>query len=51
LEQASSTDFLAHMYREQQQCDKDLGGADGGHLIDPAPSDTAVDDEWEDELN
>lgn len=51
VEQASSTDFLAHMYREQQQCDDDLGDADDGHLIDPAPSDTAMDDEWEDELD
>ena len=51
MEQASSTDFLARMYREQQQCDKDLGGADDGHLIDPAPSDTAMDDEWEEEVN
>jgi len=39
------------MYREQQHHDKDLGGADDGRLIDPAPSDTAMDDEWEDELN
>jgi len=51
VEQASSTDFLARMYQEQQQYDKDLGGADDGHLIDPVPSDTAMDDEWEDELN
>ena len=51
VEQANSTDFLARMYREQQQYDKCLGGADDGHLIDPVPSDTAMDDEWEDELN
>jgi hypothetical protein len=50
VEQASSADFLARIYREQQY-DKDFGGADDGHLIDPAPSDTAIDDEWEDELN
>lgn len=51
MEQASSTDFLARMYQEQQRYDKDLGGADDGHLIDPVPSDTAIDDEWEDELD
>jgi hypothetical protein len=39
------------MYREQQRYDKNLGGADDGHLIDPAPSDTAMNDEWEDELD
>jgi len=35
VEQASSTNFLARMYREQHQWDKDLGGADDGQLIDP----------------
>jgi DNA ligase 1 len=51
VEQASSTDFLARMYREQHQWDNDLGGADDGHLIDPALSDTAMNEDWEDELD
>lgn len=51
VEQASSTDFLARMYREQHRWDEDLGGADDGHLIDAAPSDTAMDDDWDDELD
>jgi DNA ligase 1 len=50
VEQASSTDFLARMYREQHQWDEDLGGPDD-HLIDPAPSDIAMDDDWDDELD
>lgn len=51
MEQASTTGFLAGMYREQHKWDEDLGGADDGQLIDPAPSDTATDDDWEDELD
>jgi DNA ligase-1 len=51
LEQASTTEFLAGMYRGQQEPGKDLGGADGGHLIDPALSGNEVDDDWEDELD
>lgn len=51
VEQASTTEFLAGMYRRQQERGKDLGGADDGHLIDPALSDNAMDDDWEDELD
>jgi DNA ligase 1 len=51
VEQASSTDFLARVYREQHQWDEDLGGPDDGHLIDPAPSDGAMDDDLDDELD
>jgi DNA ligase-1 len=51
VEQASSTDFLAGMYREQQGRGEGDGGADDGHLIDPSLSDTASDDDWEDELD
>ncbi|KAH9978563.1 ATP-dependent DNA ligase [Lactifluus volemus] len=40
VEQASSTDFLAGMYREQQGRGKDGGDADDGQLLDPALSDT-----------
>ena len=40
LEQASSTDFLAGIYREQQGRGKDGGDADDGQLIDPTLSDT-----------
>jgi hypothetical protein len=39
------------MYRQQQGRGKDLGGADDGHLIDPALSENAMDDDWEDELD
>jgi len=51
VEQASSADFLAGMYRKQQEQGKDLGGADDGRLIliDPALSDPATDDDREDE--
>jgi DNA ligase 1 len=45
VEQASSTDFLAGMYREQQDRGKERAGADDGQLIDPALSD--LDDDWE----
>jgi len=51
VEQASTTEFLAGMYRVQQEPGKDLGAADDGHLIDPAPSDDEMDDDWEDELD
>ena len=51
VEQASSTNFLAGMYREQQERGKGLGGADDGHLIDPALSDGAMDDDWENEFD
>jgi len=52
VEQASSTDFLAGMYREQQGRGEGGGGADDGHLIDPSLSDTASDADWEeDELD
>jgi len=51
VEQASSTEFLVGMYRQQQERGKDLGGADDGHLIDPALSENAMDDDWEDELD
>jgi hypothetical protein len=51
VEQASTTEFLAGIYRGQQEPGKDLGGADDGHLIDPAPSDNEMDDYWEDELD
>ena len=51
VEQASSAEFLAGMYRGQQERGKDLGGADDGHLIDPALSENAMEDEWEDELD
>jgi DNA ligase-1 len=51
MEQASSAEFLAGMYRGQQERGKDLGGADDGQLIDPALSENAMDDEWEDELD
>ncbi|KAH9986545.1 ATP-dependent DNA ligase [Russula compacta] len=51
VEQASSTDFLAGMCREQQERGKGLGGADDGHLIDPALSDGAMDDDWENEFD
>jgi DNA ligase-1 len=51
VEQASSTEFLVGMYRQQQGRGKDLGGADDGHLIDPALSENAMDDDWEDELD
>ncbi|KAI0254003.1 ATP-dependent DNA ligase [Lactifluus subvellereus] len=51
VEQASSTDFLAGMYRKQQEGGKGRGSADDGQLIDPALSDTGLDDDWEsDEL-
>ena len=51
VEQASSTDFLAGMYRKQQEGGKSRGSADDGQLIDPALSDTGLDDDWEsDEL-
>ncbi|KAF8502296.1 DNA ligase [Russula emetica] len=50
VEQASTTEFLAGMYRGQQERGKDLGGADDGHLIDPALSDNEMDDDW-DELD
>jgi DNA ligase 1 len=51
VEQVSTTEFLAGMYRGQQEPGKDLGGADDGQLIDPALSDDEMDDEWEDELD
>lgn len=51
VEQASTTEFLAGMYRGQQEPGKDLGGADDGQLIDPALSDNEMDDDWEDELD
>jgi DNA ligase-1 len=51
VEQASTTEFLAGMHRGQQEPGKDLGGADDGHLIDPALSDNEMDDDWEDELD
>ena len=52
VEQASTTEFLAGMYRGQQERGrKDPGGADDGHLIDPALSDSEKDDDWEDELD
>ena len=49
VEQASSTEFLAGMYREQQERGREAaGGADDGDLIDPAPSDAgADDDDWD----
>ncbi|KAH9992652.1 ATP-dependent DNA ligase [Russula vinacea] len=51
VDQASSTEFLVGMYRGQQERGQDLGGADEGHLIDPAPSENSMDDDWEDELD
>jgi hypothetical protein len=51
VEQASTTEFLAGIYRGQQELGKDIGCADDGHLIDPALSDNAMDDDWEDELD
>jgi DNA ligase 1 len=51
VEQTSTTEFLVGMYRGQQEPGKDLGGADDGHLIDPALSDNGMDDDWEDELD
>ena len=51
VEQASTTVFLAGMHRGQQERDKDVGGADDGHLIDPALSDNEMEDEWGDELD
>ncbi|KAI0278490.1 ATP-dependent DNA ligase [Russula aff. rugulosa BPL654] len=51
IEQASTAEFLAGMYRGQQEPGKDLGGADDGILIDPALSDNEMDDYWEDELD
>jgi hypothetical protein len=47
VEQASSAEFLASMYQEQQGRGKDRGAADDGQLIDPALSDTVLDDKWE----
>jgi len=51
VEQASTTEFLAGMYRTQQKRGEDLGAADDGHLIDPALSESAMDDDWGDELD
>lgn len=53
VEQANTSEFLAGIYRGQQDRGKDLGGADDGLLIDhPALSDNEVDDGWEeDELD
>jgi len=49
VEQASSTEFLAGMHREQQERGgKVAGGADDGDLIDPALSDAGTDDDdWD----
>jgi len=46
VEDASSTDFLAGMYREQQGRGTVQGGTDDGQLIDPAPlTDSELDDD------
>ncbi|KAI0266814.1 DNA ligase [Gloeopeniophorella convolvens] len=47
IEQASSTDFLVGIYRQQQGLGKDHGGADDGQLIDAMLSDDALEDDWE----
>jgi len=45
VEDASSTDFLAGMYREQQGRGTVQGGTDDGQLVDPAPlTDEELDD-------
>jgi DNA ligase-1 len=47
VEDASSTDFLAGMYREQQGRGTGQGGTDDGQLVDPAPlTDAEVDDDY-----
>jgi len=46
VEQTSSTEFLAGMYREQQERGgKVAGGADDGDLIDPVLSDAGTEDD------
>ena len=47
MEDASSTDFLAGMYREQQGRGMVQGGADDGQLVDPALTDDELDDDGE----
>ena len=49
VEDASSTDFLAGMYREQQERGTVQGGTDDGQLIDPTPLSSAseLDDDCE----
>jgi DNA ligase-1 len=47
VEDASSTDFLASMYREQQGRGMVQGGTDGGQLVDQALTDDELDDDYE----
>lgn len=47
MEDASSTDFLAGMYREQQGKGMFHGGTDDGQLVDPALTDDELDDDCE----
>ena len=47
VEDASSTDFLAGMYREQQGRGMVQGGADDGQLVDLALTDDELDDDGE----
>lgn len=47
MEDASSTDFLAGMYREQQGKGMVHGGTDDGQLVDLALTDDELDDDCE----
>jgi len=47
VEDASSTGFLAGMYREQQGKGMVHGGTDDGQLVDPALTDDELDDDCE----
>jgi len=47
VEDASSTDFLAGMYREQQGRGTVQGSTDDGQLVDPALTDAELDDDCE----
>lgn len=44
VEDASTPEFLADMYRTQQAAGKDGAGADEGELVDVAPEDGAGED-------
>jgi len=47
VEDASSTDFLAGMYQEQQGRGMVQGGTDAGQLVDQALTDDELDDDCE----
>jgi DNA ligase-1 len=49
VEDASSTDFLAGMYREQQGKGMVQGGTDDGQLVDAALTNDELDDELDDD--